>query len=104
MIFKHRSHLARRSGQQHNGNALVLNQHSGRAPVWIRKYLSFFDHHGLARVSFRHDVAVAQEALAEVLENRFVQQQATTESARGNFTRYVVLGWSQPSGGYYHLR
>src|SRR2546425_12529513 len=82
----------------------MLDKHSGRAPVRIRKHYSFFDHHGLARVSLRHDVAKAEEALAQVFEACFIEQQAATESARSNFTRDVVLGGSQLSRCYHKLR
>src|SRR5690349_24585960 len=54
VVFKHRTHLARWSRQEHDRGAVMIDEHAGRGAVWVWQYDGVFDDHRLARVSFGH--------------------------------------------------
>jgi len=81
----------------------MIDKHSRRRAVWIRQHLRIFDHHRLARVSFRHRNPETLKALPDLSQHSFIEQQPAPQRARSNLARDVVFGWTKPSGGNHHF-
>src|ERR1044072_1070215 len=104
VVFKHRLQLARRTRQQYNRGALMIDEHPRRGAVWIRQNFRVFNHHRLARIALRHRHSKTPKALPNLCQHNLVKQEPPPESTRGDLARDVVFGWTKSACGDYHFR